>query len=196
MRFLPNALTISRILITPVLLWLYFVDTTSAQVWAFVLFVAAAISDYLDGKLARDFGARSRLGQYLDPLADKVLVLGTFAVLAYLMPQHVPVWGVALIALRDVLVTALRTAAESRGRSLATLQVARQKTLVQLIFLIAVLLLRAMERLPAPLSEIARAVLSSWAPLVVMIGVVAFTVYTGVVYVLRRDAITTLNTNG
>jgi hypothetical protein len=94
MKHLPNALTIVRILLTPVLLWLLLIDTFWGYASGLGLFIVAAVSDYLDGMLAREYQVDSRLGQFLDPLADKILVLGTFAVLAYLMPRQVPWWGV------------------------------------------------------------------------------------------------------
>ena len=72
MKFVPNALTISRIVVTPILLVLLFWDTLVGQGSALVLFILAAISDYFDGKLARTYGVPTRLGQFLDPFADKV----------------------------------------------------------------------------------------------------------------------------
>src|SRR5690606_37086076 len=133
---------------TPVVLWLLLTGKLSGQVWALVLFIVAATSDYLDGRLARDFGVRSRLGQVLDPLADKILVLGTFAVLAIMMPAVVPWWAVGVILFRDVAVTVMRSWAESRGRSLRTSGAARAKTAAQLTFLIAMLVLLIATNIP------------------------------------------------
>jgi CDP-diacylglycerol--glycerol-3-phosphate 3-phosphatidyltransferase len=196
MKNLPNAITISRILVTPVLLLLILSDTLLGQGVALGLFVLAAISDYADGKLARVYGVRSRLGQFLDPFADKVLVLGTFAVLAFLIPHVVPWWGVVLIALRDVVVTAMRSYLEAHGRSLRTLPVAKAKTTVQLIFLIAVLLLLVASKLPGTPGAQARWLLESPIPFALMLGVVAFTLYTGVVYLLRQEQTTPANQDG
>src|SRR5690625_4516801 len=119
MRHLPNAITIARILVTPVLLVLLLSGTLLGQFLALILFIGAAISDYVDGSLARRYGVGSRLGQFLDPFADKVLVLGTFAVLSYLMPDQIPWWGVLLVAVRDFAVTGLRSWVEARGKSSA-----------------------------------------------------------------------------
>ena len=75
---LPNSLTVSRIVAAPVVAWLPFVATWQARLAAFFLFVAIAVTDYWDGKLARDSGQVTDLGKMLDPLADKLLVVATF----------------------------------------------------------------------------------------------------------------------
>ena len=75
---LPNALTVGRIVITPLIAWLPFTDDWRLRLLAFVLFIAAAVTDYWDGHLARTRGLITDLGKQLDPLADKLLLLGTF----------------------------------------------------------------------------------------------------------------------
>lgn len=189
MKYLPNALTIVRILLTPVLLWLLLIDTFWGYASGLGLFIVAAVSDYLDGKLARDYQVHSRLGQFLDPLADKILVLGTFGVLAYLMPGQVPWWGVVLIALRDFAVTGLRSWAESRGHSLRTLPLAKMKTTFQLTFLIATLTFLAAGALPmwTVIADAARWILGSPIIIISFLIVVVFTVATGVVYFVRQE---------
>ena len=189
MRHLPNAITIARILVTPVLLVLLVSGTLLGQFLALVLFVAAAISDYVDGKLARRYGVGSRLGQFLDPFADKVLVLGTFAVLAYLMPDQIPWWGVLLVAVRDFAVTGLRSWVEARGRSLRTSGAAKAKTTVQLTFLISVLVFLVVAKLPSPafLVTTAEWLLTSGVVFAGMMIVVLITVGTGVMYFARPE---------
>lgn len=198
MKFVPNAITISRIVLTPVLLVLLMSQTLLGHIGALVLFVVAAISDYYDGKLARQYQAGSRLGQFLDPFADKVLVLGTFVALAMLIPQVVPWWAVALIALRDVSVTALRTWAEAQGRTLRTLPMAKTKTALQLTFLIGVLVLLAARRpeMPGLFVEAARWVLASVIPFALLMALVVLTVFTGVWYFVNQDFISPAKLNG
>ena len=75
---LPNTLTVSRIVAAPVVAWLPFIATWPARLGAFFLFAAIAITDYYDGKLARESGQVTDLGKMLDPLADKLLVVATF----------------------------------------------------------------------------------------------------------------------
>jgi CDP-diacylglycerol--glycerol-3-phosphate 3-phosphatidyltransferase len=149
--------------------------------------VVGAISDYLDGKIARSYEVRSRLGQFLDPFADKVLVLGTFVAVAILVPQVVPWWAVAVIALRDVAVTGLRSWAESRGRSIRTKNIARAKTLSQLLFLIYLLFVMVLAKVPGGVSRGAQEVLYGPISYAIMLLVVAFTVFTGIVYLLKIE---------
>lgn len=186
MRYIPNALSVARIVLTPVVLLLLTVPTLLAQSAAVMLFVAASASDYYDGKLARQMGARSRLGQFLDPLADKILVLGVFGMLAVLEPQAVPLWAVLVIAARDLLVTGLRSWAESQGRTLRTFRAAKAKTMSQLAFLFGMLVLRATTHLPGTLSGGARWLLhDSLVPYACLWIVVLLTVGTGALYVLH-----------
>ena len=199
MKFIPNTLTIGRIVVTPILLVLLMTETLLGQVGALVLFILAAISDYYDGKVARSYGVQSRLGQFLDPFADKVLVLGTLAVLAVMIPRIVPWWAVALIALRDVTVTGLRMWAESRGRTLRTVPMAKTKTTLQLIFLIGVLLLMAATKFPEMIAGPARWVLEGDGyviPLILLMVVVAVTVFTGLWYLFNKEYASPAQFNG
>jgi CDP-diacylglycerol--glycerol-3-phosphate 3-phosphatidyltransferase len=187
MKNVPNALTITRIALTPVMLVFLMSNTLLGLTAALSLFVVGAISDYLDGKIARSYEVRSRLGQFLDPFADKVLVLGTFVAVAFLVPQVVPWWAVAVIALRDVAVTGLRSWAESRGRSIRTKNIARAKTLSQLLFLIYLLFVMVLAKVPGGVSRGAQEVLYGPISYTIMLLVVAFTVFTGIVYLLKIE---------
>src|SRR5688572_5576291 len=81
---LPNGLTVARIIVTPGIAALPFVGTSTARLTAFLFFLAAAISDGLDGYLARKRGQVTDLGRMLDPLADKLLLVGTFVPMYFL----------------------------------------------------------------------------------------------------------------
>lgn len=183
-RNIPNALTAARILLTPLMLVLLLTPTFWAQLGALSLFVIASASDYFDGVLARRMDVRSRLGQFLDPMADKILVLGTFITLSILEPRAVPWWAVLLIALRDGGVTALRSWAESRGKSLRTLPIAKWKTSSQLFFLLLMLVARTLAQSGAPIG--ARWMLDQTIiPFGLLMAVVGFTLYTGALYALQ-----------
>lgn len=101
LRQLPNLLTGLRLLLVPPILWLL---VRGEYAWALALAVVAGVSDWLDGALARRFGWQSRIGGILDPLADKLLLVGTYITLGAL--GHLPAWLVVLVVLRDVVIVA------------------------------------------------------------------------------------------
>ena len=202
MKHLPNALTVGRILVAPVALYLLWRGSFGAQLGGTVLFILAAISDWLDGTLARKYDVGSRLGQFLDPLADKVLVLGAFFLVPFLAPLDtslaaplgawLPWAAVGLIALRDVAVTVLRSVYERRGKSLRTSQAAKWKTAWQLTFLITVFVFltfahgRVLDGAAGAIAGALHAVLASAAPLVFLVLTALVTAYTGALYFARR----------
>ena len=186
MRFIPNAITIFRIVVTPLVIVCLFRETTWSHSLAFVLFILGALSDFADGYVARALEMNSRVGRLLDPIADKVLVLGTFIALALLYPQQVPWWAVGIIALRDVLVTALRMIAESGGRSLRTIRTAKAKTALQLIFLGLFLLLLVLGHISST-APLAIELLEGWFMYGFMILLVVVTSMTGAFYFQPRN---------
>jgi CDP-diacylglycerol---glycerol-3-phosphate 3-phosphatidyltransferase len=103
---LPNALTFLRALLVPVIFLLLLADTQAAQWWAFGIFVFAALTDTVDGWVARRWHGVTRWGQFADPIADKILVIGTLAAIAVL--GTLPWWAVIVIAVREIAVTVLR----------------------------------------------------------------------------------------
>jgi CDP-diacylglycerol---glycerol-3-phosphate 3-phosphatidyltransferase len=103
---LPNAITFLRALLVPVIFLLLLADTQTAQWWAFGIFVFAALTDTVDGWVARRWHGVTRWGQFADPIADKILVIGTLAAIAAL--GTLPWWAVIVIAVREVAITVLR----------------------------------------------------------------------------------------
>lgn len=98
-RDIPNIITIGRILMVPPLVWLMLQQQYG---YSLVVFFIAGVSDGVDGFLAKHYGWTSRLGGLLDPLADKLLLVSTFVTLGY--QGLIPVWLVALVLLRDVVI--------------------------------------------------------------------------------------------
>ena len=96
---LPNMISLARLLSVPFNVWLIMIDH-----WRLALFVfcLAGLSDAVDGFLAKKFGMQSRLGRYLDPIADKVLLVSIFIVLG--AQDHLPLWLVILVVSRDILI--------------------------------------------------------------------------------------------
>jgi len=124
---LPDQLTVARVATVPVVVLLFAWDFPNHAYWATAIFVVAM--DQVDGWLARRRGTSSSLGKLLDPVADKVLVLAT---LVMLVGQGVaPAWMVALIVVREILVSGLRLAAVERGVVLGARDLGRIKTWAQ-----------------------------------------------------------------
>jgi len=98
---IPNLITLLRLMMVPTTVW---VLISGYQGWAFWLFIAAGIGDALDGIIARQFGLVSRLGSFLDPLADKALLVSVYITLAILL--HIPAWLAIMVVSRDLLIVA------------------------------------------------------------------------------------------
>ena len=204
MKHVPNALTVGRIVAAPVCLYLLWTGTFWGQVVGAALFILAAITDWLDGRLAREYGVSSRLGQFLDPLADKVLVLGAFFLIPFLEPigaglaapagAWLPWLAIGAIAARDLAVTALRSVREKKGQPLRTSTAAKWKTAWQLTFLITAFVFlagshaRALGGVLGDLGRFLYAALASPVALAFLLVTAAVTVYTGALYFRRATA--------
>ncbi len=126
---LPDQLTVLRVVAVPVVILLYAWDFPNHAYWATTIFIVAMATDQIDGWLARRSGTSSQLGKLLDPVADKVLVL---AALVMLIGEGVaPAWMIALIVVREILVSGLRLAALERGVVLGARDLGRLKTWAQ-----------------------------------------------------------------
>ena len=134
---LPNAITLSRLVLTAVFVAGTALESSLGHWIALVSFVIAAISDFLDGYLARKLGLVTPMGKLLDPLADKVLVCSAFV---YLSASGLcPVWITVVILAREFLVTGLRQIAMEAGHVMAADRLGKWKTGLQLTFCITCL---------------------------------------------------------
>lgn len=136
---IPNLLTMLRIALIPVVLWLIAFGTPKANFWAAIVYALTALTDLIDGWLARKWGLISILGKFLDPLADKLLVMAILVFMSYL--GRLPLLGVVAVIImvgRELSVTALRTIAMSEDVVMAAQQGGKDKTALQMV---AILLL-------------------------------------------------------
>jgi CDP-diacylglycerol---glycerol-3-phosphate 3-phosphatidyltransferase len=127
---LPNAVTAGRIALVPLFLVFAYGHSAASAVAAFVVFGIASASDSLDGYLARRHEADSRLGQFLDPLADKLLVGA--ALVALVDTREFPLWAALVIGAREIAVQILRTSIVRGGGSLPASRAAKLKTTIQI----------------------------------------------------------------
>jgi CDP-diacylglycerol--glycerol-3-phosphate 3-phosphatidyltransferase len=130
MKQLPNFLTYSRIIIIPILMITFYMESPISDWVTAGLFTAAAITDYFDGHLARKWGVQSRTGQVLDPIADKLLV--ATALLLLLGDDRAHVLPVLVILCRELMVSGLREVLAESRISLPVTQLAKYKTFSQL----------------------------------------------------------------
>jgi CDP-diacylglycerol---glycerol-3-phosphate 3-phosphatidyltransferase len=108
-KYIPNTLTMLRILLVPVFVWFFFfADTPDRLIWAAVIFVIAEITDYLDGKIARKYNVVSNFGKVMDPMADKILTGAALIGIAVPPYQLISIVAVAVIIFREVAVSILR----------------------------------------------------------------------------------------
>ena len=126
---LPTWLTLSRIGITPVIIALLYFPNKITCLIAAILYIAASISDYVDGKVARSYGQVTSFGKFLDPLADKVLNCSILIMLTYL--HWIPAWIVIIIIFRELMVTGLRAIAADEGYVMAADRFGKLKTVLQ-----------------------------------------------------------------
>lgn len=140
---LPNFLTLLRLIILPIFIYFLFQKEFIYQFWAFILFLVASITDLVDGYIARKLNQETEFGKFLDPLADKFLVIGTFITFLFLH-QQIELWMVLVIVFRDMLITFLRWLAVREGKPLRTTVMAKVKTAFQMgtiIFILIIFLL-------------------------------------------------------
>ena len=141
-RHLANAVTMLRVALVPVIAALLLVDTDAARWWAFAIFCFAALTDSIDGWVARRLVGVTRWGQLADPVADKLLIIGSLGVLAWL--GLLPWWAVAVISAREVAITVWRATLVRRGRVVPASVFGKAKTVSQVIA-VALFLLPAVD---------------------------------------------------
>lgn len=206
MKHLPNILTLSRIPLLFVIVTLLCFPVKFGDTLAFVLFMIAAVSDWLDGYIARKVGAVSNFGKLMDALTDKIIMVGLFVALlalrwqlpdAYgnaageletLLPQHC-ILLVMVIICREFLITGLRLVAASNGIVLAAEKAGKIKTALQMV---SMSLLLAAQALATDWNHFLPTELIAWARelgLWTFYAAVLLTIYSGTGYLIRNRKI-------
>jgi len=167
-----NKITLFRVVLIPVFLALAY---TGQMVWAFAVFVLASLSDMVDGYVARHYNQITNFGKFMDPLADKVLVMA--AMCFFVETGRMPGWALAIVLLREFAVSGMRLIAVEQGHVIAAAWSGKVKTAATMVALCLMLLF------PAPgIGDSApdlAAVLSTWVILLT-------TVYSGVEYFYKN----------
>ena len=187
---LANQLTMSRILLTFVFMAFLFSGGVAAKIMAFVTFLVASFTDFLDGFIAKHRNMTSDFGKLMDPIADKILVLAAF--LAFVEMKLVPAWMVLIIVLREVTITGLRIAALGMRKVIASDDGGKHKMVSQILSILAVLIFII-------LREAGMKIFNFWTPgteriykdmiFLLMLITVALTVVSGVSYLLKNKEV-------
>lgn len=135
---IPNLLGLFRIVATPLLMWLILINTPAGYLWAVILLLLMAISDYFDGKLARSLQVVSPLGIFLDTISDKIFVVG--ALLPMITHNLLSPWIVLLIIVREFAISGLRSYAAAEGTVISAGKWGKQKLTITVTALVWVLL--------------------------------------------------------
>jgi CDP-diacylglycerol--glycerol-3-phosphate 3-phosphatidyltransferase len=171
---LPNKLTVLRVAAIPVIVALLLIDLAACRIAATALFILACLTDWLDGYIARRQGIVTVFGKFLDPVADKLLVLCTMITLAGL--GQLPAWVCVVVLFRELMVDGLRLIAVQKGVVIAAGKLGKIKTVSQML-LVTVVLLNIQT-----LSDL-------WIDCALIILAVIMTVWSGTDYFLRNRAV-------
>ncbi len=186
---IPNMITLLRILLTPLFLYFLLSDGQYYMLFALIVFIVASVSDGVDGHVARKYSFVSEFGKFADPLADKILIISSFIALIFL--DIIPLWMVIIVVFRDVTVTAIRMIMIKRGNSIVTANIAKAKTVFQIVFIYIVISFKMLLQIPFmkflyPIINFLESNNFYW---ILMLITTIFTLYTGILYLLDNKSI-------
>jgi CDP-diacylglycerol--glycerol-3-phosphate 3-phosphatidyltransferase len=201
---LPNKLTVSRFVLTAAFLWAIFSRSPVNDTLALVFFCAAGLTDFLDGRIARQRNLITNFGVLMDPLADKILTCSAFIALVERHMQHIPeaslvlgslalrpkveAWMVVIIVARELAITGLRLLAASKNVVLAAERYGKHKTISQIVAIIALLVMEAYAEWWPWLAGLLKPWVPMFALLVVWLTVI-LTATSGILYLWRNRAL-------
>ena len=171
---LPNKITLLRIALIPIFVILTLCPIPHGDIWGAAVFIIAAISDAVDGNIARSRGLVTNFGKFADPLADKMLVCVSMICLVSM--ERLPAWVFIIIICRDFAVDGLRLLAAEKGVVIAASRWGKLKTLSQMI-MVSLLLLNSLSFWPQPFYNTL-----CW---IVIIIAVLLTIWSGFDYLLK-----------
>jgi len=186
---IANSLTLFRIALTPIFIIFLFYDHPYAKLWALMVFLVASITDALDGYFARKHDQVTEQGRFLDPLADKILILS--GLISFAVLEIIPFWMVGLIIFRDLFITGLRVVMNNKGFQMVTSNIAKAKTSFQVVIIVTILLYLGSARLPFDWSADYIQLIREYELIYYLtLLITVFTVFTGIAYIYdNRSAI-------
>lgn len=196
---LANKLTMIRVLLVPVFIILMMIDSFWANVSALLVFIAASITDFFDGKIARKRNIVTTFGIFLDPLADKLLVASAFISFVSIYILNIPAWMVICIIAREFIITGLRSIAASKNVIIPASMSGKVKTTSQMIAIITILVILAVnsflvkfysvtpyDLLDGSKTEKIFGIILLKAPFWLMLITTILTLYSGINYIFKH----------
>jgi len=193
----PNTLSLIRILLAPVFLYLFVSDSAGLVAASFIVYTIAALTDWYDGWYARRYGFKTRWGQFIDPLADKILTSAAF-IGFYLMNQKNPgffglsepvpfIYLIAVIIFRDLVLTIARSVQELRGKEFRTSMISKTKTFIQMSFIFMIIGLISISALASgsAVSKSINSYLQSQINYYILLLITVLTAASGVAYIFE-----------
>ena len=165
-----NKLTILRIILVPVFLGVLYAGFPGSNIWALVIFIVASLTDLLDGYIARHYNQITNFGKFMDPLADKILVMS--AMCWFVEAHQMPGWALAIVLLREFAVSGMRLVAVEQGKVIAAAWSGKVKTASTMVCLCLMML-----NIPA------------WLNTACVVVIVATTVYSCIEYFIKNKEV-------
>ena len=162
-----NKLTILRIILVPVFLGVLYAGFPGSNIWALIIFIVASLTDLLDGYIARHYNQITNFGKFMDPLADKILVMS--AMCWFVEAHQMPGWALAIVLLREFAVSGMRLVAVEQGKVIAAAWSGKVKTASTMVCLCLMML-----NIP------------EWLNTLCVIVIVATTVYSGIEHFMKN----------
>lgn len=134
---LPNKLTLFRMLLVPVFVLFMYLNIPGNYAISLIIFIVASVTDALDGRIARKHNLITDFGKFMDPLADKILVIS--ALMCFIDSRLIPAWVVLIIITRELSISIMRAVAASEGKVIAAGGSGKLKTVVQMLAIIILL---------------------------------------------------------
>jgi len=187
MMSLPNQLSLLRIILSPIFLFLFLSDDQFNKKLSLIIFFVAVITDWYDGWHARKYGLVSKLGIFIDPLADKILTSAAFV--GFYMLGIMPLWMVLIIVVRDIIITLMRSYQEFKGNTLKTSFIAKTKTFIQMsyIFIVVIMVCAVSFNIDEPIKKMITDFLYSKVNYFIILFITIITAYTGVTYFFEKN---------
>lgn len=189
---LPNQLSVLRIILTPVFLYLFLSDNIFYKKLSILVFFIAVVTDWYDGWHARKFGLVSTFGIFIDPLADKILTSAAF--IGFYKLGIMPLWMVVVIVVRDIVITVMRSYKEYQGHTLKTSFAAKTKTFIQMTYIFIIIAMIGLtnfdisENLKSGINSFLNSDLNYFIILIITL----LTFYTGITYFFENKTETVI----